>query len=62
MVSFDVKDEFYHVGLHETDRRFFQVAIAGRLYEFAALPMGFKLSPAVFCAAMSMWTRWARAP
>ena len=29
MVSFDVKDGFYHVGLYEADRRFFQVAIAG---------------------------------
>lgn len=62
MVSFDIKDGFYHVGLHEADRRFFQVSIEGVLYEFAALPMGFKLSPAVFCQTMSAWTRWARAP
>lgn len=62
MVSFDLADGFYHVGIHEADRKYFQVAIAGQLYEFAALPMGWSLSPAIFCAVMSVWTTWARAP
>ena len=51
MVSFDLADGFYHVGIHEADRKYFQVAIAGQLYEFAALPMGWSLSPAIFCAS-----------
>jgi hypothetical protein len=62
MVSFDVQDGFYHVRLAPEDRKYFQVQIAGQLYEFVGLPMGFKLSPAIFGHTMDVWTRWARAP
>ena len=48
MVTFDLKDGFYALGIAPEDREFFSVNINGQIYNMSALPMGWSLSPYVF--------------
>jgi hypothetical protein len=40
MVSFDLADGYYTLGVREGDRDFFTVSYRGTLYRLAGLPMG----------------------
>eukprot|EP00873_Tetraselmis_striata_P017286 jgi/Tetstr1/437550/TSEL_026222.t1 len=45
MLSFDLQDIFYALGIAEADRDYFTVGVRGQLYRLAGLPMGWGLSP-----------------
>ena len=62
MISFDISDGFYCIGVAEEDRDYFTVSIQGELLRFAALPMGYTRSPLIFCQLMSQLVRHLRAP
>jgi hypothetical protein len=48
MVSFDLADGYYTLGIREEDRDFFTVNYRGTLYKLAGLPMGWKCSSHYF--------------
>ena len=52
LVSWDVKDAFYHVRILPTHRKFFRFVVAGVVYEPRVLPFGMKLSPWVWTKLM----------
>lgn len=62
LVSFDLADGFYAVGIHPSDRRYLQFQVGDRLFQYTALPMGWNASPGIFCDVMSVWTKFLRAP
>lgn len=53
LVSWDVKDAFYHVRLLPAHRKYFRFVVAGVVYEPRVLPFGMRLSPWV-------WTKIVR--
>lgn len=46
--SIDLKDAYYSVNIHPKFRKFFRFMFQGKLYEFRALPQGFRDSPRIF--------------
>ena len=46
--TIDLKDAFYHVGIHRKSRKFLRFLLDGQVYEYMALPMGLTCSPRVF--------------
>jgi hypothetical protein len=50
MFSFDLKDEFYALGIVPEQIDFLTVNVRGQRYCLAGLPMGWSLSPYHFCA------------
>jgi hypothetical protein len=49
MVSFDLVDGYYTLGIRVEDKYFFTVNYPGTLYRLAGLPMGWKCSIYYFC-------------
>ena len=62
LVSFDLQDGFYAVGVHPADRRYLQFQIGDRLFQFAALPVGWNASPGLFCQVMNARTKFLGSP
>ena len=62
LVSFDIQDGFYALGVAPEDRDYLAVQMQGRLFRFAALPMGMSASPYHFCTLMHEFVRHLRAP
>eukprot|EP00873_Tetraselmis_striata_P007746 jgi/Tetstr1/428010/TSEL_018083.t1 len=60
--SFDLRDGYYALGLREDVRDFFTINVRGTLWRFAALPMGWSLSPYYFCTLMAVMVRYLRQP
>eukprot|EP00873_Tetraselmis_striata_P039282 jgi/Tetstr1/459546/TSEL_004911.t1 len=60
--SFDLQDGFYALGLREDVRDFFTINVRGTLWRFAALPMGWSLSPYYFCTLIAVMVRYLRQP
>eukprot|EP00873_Tetraselmis_striata_P012481 jgi/Tetstr1/432745/TSEL_022111.t1 len=60
--SFDLQDGYYALGLREDVRDFFTINVRGTLWRFAALPMGWSLSPYYFCTLMAVMVRYMRQP
>jgi hypothetical protein len=50
MLSFDLKDGFYALGIVLKQRDFLTVNVRGQLYMLACLPMGWLLNPYNVCA------------
>lgn len=46
--SIDLKDAYFSVSIHPEFRKFFRFRFKDALYEFVALPQGFKESPRIF--------------
>ena len=44
----DLKDTYYHIGLHQKSWHYFHFIIDGKIYEFNMLPMGLSCSPRIF--------------
>ena len=61
MLSFDIKDGFYHVPIHPAFRRFFAFRLGDEVLQFAALSMGWTRSPWVFTKLMRVVVRALRA-
>lgn len=52
LVSWDVRDAFYHVRLWPAHRKYFRFVVCGAIYEPRVLPFGMKLSPWVWTKVM----------
>ena len=52
MISADLQDGYYHVGVHPEHRRFLTTSINGTLVRFCALPFGLSTAPRVFTKFM----------
>ena len=52
MFSFDLKNGYYHVPIHESYRKFLTFSFEGRLYQFNVLPFGLSTAPLVFTKLM----------
>ena len=53
----DLKDAYYHVGIHESRRKYLRFIIDGEVYEFKALPMGLTCSLRIFTGLMRVAVR-----
>ena len=62
MLSLDLMDGYYAVGIAEEDRKYFTVNIRGQHYRLAGLPIGWSLSPYYFCSLMDVVVRHLRSP
>ena len=62
MLSLDLEDGFYAVGVAREDRDYFTVDVRGQLWRLCGLPMGWTLSPYVFCTLMDVVVRHLRSP
>eukprot|EP00873_Tetraselmis_striata_P020905 jgi/Tetstr1/441169/TSEL_029427.t1 len=60
--SFDLQDGYYALGLREDVRDYFIINVRGTLWRFAALPMGWSLSPYYFRTLMAVIVRYLRQP
>lgn len=52
MISADLQDGYYHVGVHQEHRKFLTTSINGTLVRFCALPFGLSTAPRVFTKFM----------
>ena len=62
MFSFDLADGYYALALHPDDRKYFTVEVEGEYFQFSGLPMGWNLSPYVFCKTMRTCVQELRSP
>ena len=62
MFSWDVEDGFYHLSVHESERKFFTFRVGDRLMRCACLPMGWRASPYYFTKLMRVMVGYLRAP
>ena len=62
MLSLDLMDGYYAVGVAREDRDYFTVNVRGQLWRLCGLPMGWSLSPYVFCTLMDVVVRHLRSP
>ena len=63
MISLDLQDGYYAVGIHPQDQQYLTVNLEGfGLLRFSALPMGLSASPYVFCKTMRTFVRALRSP
>ena len=59
-ISFDLEDGFHAIPIHPDDRKYFTFSIGGKVFQFAALPFGWTLSPFVFTKVMRPVVRFFR--
>ena len=52
MFSLDLTDAYWHVGVHQSHRKFLTFQIDGRIFQCAALPFGWTGSPLTFTKIM----------
>jgi hypothetical protein len=62
MVSLDLADGYYTLGIREEDRDFFAVNYRGTVYILAGLPMGWKCISYYFCRLTEAFIRHLREP
>eukprot|EP00873_Tetraselmis_striata_P034942 jgi/Tetstr1/455206/TSEL_042055.t1 len=63
MVSFDLQDGFYALGIAPSDRDYFTVVnIRATLYRLCGLPMGWSLSPYNFTTFTMTFVKHLRSP
>ena len=53
MASLDLKDAYYTVSVHKSDRKYLKFYWKGMLYQFVALPNGLACAPRFFTKIMS---------
>ena len=58
--SIDLKDTYYHVGIHEKKRKYLRFIIDKEVYEFKALPMGSTCLLRIFTVLMKVAVRYFR--
>ena len=47
-ISLDLRDAYFHILIHETDRKFLRFSWRGEVYQFRALPFGLAPAPWLF--------------
>jgi hypothetical protein len=62
MVSFELADGYYTLGIREEDRDFFTVNYRGTRYKLAGLPMGWKCSSYYLYLLTEVFIRHLREP
>ena len=62
LFSLDLQDGYHHLGIRPEDRRFFQFRLFGVVYQCAALPFGWNLSPWCFTKFMEPMVSHLRCP
>ena len=62
MISMDLRDGFYAIGIHPEFRDYFTVNYRGTLYRLACLPMGWCASPYVFHTVIKTVVDYLRSP
>ena len=60
MFSWDLQDGYHHLAIRPEDRRFFQFRLFGVVYQCAALPFGWNLSPWCFTKFMEPMVTYLR--
>lgn len=58
--SIDLADDFLHVLVHHSSRRYLQLIWDGQLFQFGVLSFGLSLSPLIFTKILRPVLRWAR--
>ena len=48
LTSLDLKDAYFHIGIHPADRRYLRFCHNGTAWQFTVLPFGLSTSPRVF--------------
>ena len=48
VASLDLRDAYFHIGIHRRSRRYLRFVFKGKVYQFRALPFGLNVSPCVF--------------
>ena len=48
LTSIDLKDAFFHVGVHPHHRKYLRFFFQGKAYQFRVLPFGYSLAPRTF--------------
>ena len=59
-ISFDLQDGFHAIPIAEEDRKYLTFEIDGKIWQCAALPFGWTLSPWIFCKVMRVVVRFFR--
>jgi hypothetical protein len=62
IVSFELTDGYYTLGIREEDRDYFAVNYRGALWRLACLPMGRSGSSYYFCKLTQVFTNYLRRP
>lgn len=60
MISWDMLDGFYMVGIHPDHRKYFQFELNGEIYQYTALPMGWTWSPYIYHKCMRPFVKLLR--
>ena len=58
--SLDLKDAYFHVLIHHTDRKWLRFAWGNKVFQFRALPFGLSLAPWVFTRVVRAFCSKAR--
>jgi ribonuclease HI len=58
--SIDLTDAYYHVPIRTSFRKFFRVALMGRVFQFRAMPMGLNIAARVFTKIVSQLLKVVR--
>jgi ribonuclease HI len=48
LIKIDLKDAYLHVPIHESYRKYLQLCVAGKRYQFKAMPFGLNIAPQAF--------------
>jgi len=60
MISMDLEQGYYHVGIHAQHQRFITTEIDGQVVSFTALPFGLSTAPRVFTKFMRPFVKFVR--
>lgn len=60
LFSADLKDGYYHIGVHPAHQKFVTTTINGSLYHFVGLPFGLQTAPYLFTKVMRVFVRAVR--
>jgi len=58
--SVDLKDGYYHVGVHPSYQRYVTTTINGSMYHFVGLPFGLQTAPYLFTKVMRVFVKAVR--
>jgi ribonuclease HI len=58
--SIDLTDAYYHLPIRKTFRKFFRVALMGRVFQFRAMPMGLNVAARVFTKVIAQMLKVLR--
>ena len=60
VTSLDLRDAYFHIGIHRRSRRYLRFVFQGKVYQFRALAFGLNVSPYVFTRMLKTVLRSVR--